>query len=520
MEFAMQEVSFRRGRPRNPHAYRRAQIAVAQAIVEMGRIGGNLPRIRAQKSLGSRAKSRRKGQELPAEFNDDDLAELLATGANGLGIKKLASGSRAIHPATATSAVQKLIESGKLPRRALSPIALDSGHARAMKPFAPLMRQLLRVKIGSAPPPHLQRKVRRIADLHRAAIVDFGRVAKKDRARFREASSQLRGALLALRAAELSFDAAPGDELYRAVATAARALQEALDQLVVSRWYVRTPRYRGRQAVRQMLPPLGANGVPALAPILSWTVARLEGDAVDFTTSIQILRELVHLRWDEDPFSTEPIEVWQEEANAASTEECADQTDEKLCHFTADGAIECAAVNRGPWDRDESLIASDPQLGRLYARAGAKSGSPMACSDDVADRFVRRIVRTAPPGALGTLVLHEIVANWYFQDDEGDSPESEFSDRLRALLVWAERLANPHAERPVGPAPHADGRPVRRGETASKPSWGDMRALLRDLAKIEVRPWVEMNMDVPEALPLEEQWWNASLEGREGGRTA
>lgn len=133
---------------------------------------------------------------------------------------------------------------------------------------------------------------------------------------------------------------------------------------------------------------------------------------------------------------------------------------------------------------------------------------------------MRRVVRTADAGDLGTLVLFSLVENWYFQDDEGDSLESDFEDRLRALRAWAEKRAYPGAVDRVGWVPHADGRSVRAGEIASTPSWGDIKSLLRDLAKIEVRPWVEMNMDVPEPLPLEQQWWTAPAETREGGCSA
>jgi len=491
MEFGMQEVSSRRGRPRNPAVYRGAQIAVAQAIVEMGRIGGNLPWMRTQKKArSSKTAERGTGKQLPTRFSDDDLAELLAIGSNQRGIKKLAEGSRAIHPATATSAVQKLIECGRLPRRALSPIALDNGHARAMKPFAPLMKQLLRVKIGSEPPQHLLRKVQRLAELHRAAIVDFGRVETEERARFRQASGQLRGALLALNGAELSDGAGADEDNYCDVATAAVAVQEALDQLVVSQWRIRTPRYVGRQAVRQVLPPFSSSGVPLLGSLVSWIKARLPGETEDFMTAVQLMQELVRGRWAKAP-------TYQ----ASRDDQPSDQI--------YPSEVACADTGRKPWDRDESLIASDPRLGPLYGRIGKAACQASACSANPDDRFVRRVARTANAGNLGTLVLFQIVENWYFQDDEGDSLESDFEDRLRALRAWAEKRAYSGAIDRVGWVPHADGRPVRAGESASTPSWSDMKSLLRDLAKIEVRPWVEMNMDVPDALPLDKQWWRA-----------
>jgi hypothetical protein len=487
----MQGVSSRRGRPRNPAVYRGAQIAVAKAIVEMGRIGGNLPWMRAQKKArSSKTAARRNGKQPAARFSDDDLAELLPIGSNQRGIKKLADGSRAIRAETATSAVQKLIERGLLPRRALSPIALDNGHARAMKPFAPLMKQLLRVKIGSEPPQHLQRKVQRLAELHRAAIVDFGRIEKEERARFREASGQLRGALLALRNAELSDVAGADEDSYCDVAAAAVAVQEALDQLVVSQWRIRTPRYVGRKAIRQVLPPFSPSGVPLLGSVVSWIKARLPGKTEDFMAAVQLMQELVRRRWAKVP-------TYQAGRN--------DQPSEQI-HTSA---VACADAGRKPWDLDESLISSDPWLGPLYGRIGKAASQASNIGANPDDRFVRRVVRTTDAGNLGILLLFQMVGNWYFQDDEGDSLESDFEDRLRALRAWAEKRAYPGANVRVGRVPHADGRPVRAGENASMPSWSDMKSLLRDLGKIEVRPWVEMNMDVPDALPLDQQWWRA-----------
>lgn len=504
----MEKVSSRRGRPRSTRTYRSAQIAVAMTVMEMGRIGGNLPRLRALRANASKPSPGRMGRKLPPEFKDADLAALLPIGSDAPGIQRLASGRRAILPATAASCVLRLIETGRLPRRALSPIALDSGHARAMKPFIPLMTQLLRVKLGSPPPPYLMQKVQKLAALHRTALLDFGEVEKKERGCFRKARRELRGALLNLRDAELSSAAGADPSAYASVAKAAKAVQEALDSRVVSLWHVCTPRYLAREAVRQVMPPFGPDGVPQLERWASWIETRLTGGPVEFRSALHLVRDLVTKRWNEDPFDTAPANVDQDPADSRRQVGPEEQPFESQSFPVDAHQDRGGTMGQAPWDRDESLIAGDPWLGPLYGRLDEDASEGFVhWLDD--DRFVRRVLRSVDPAKLGAMVLFQFLEHWYFEDDCGDSPESDFSDRLSALQVWAARLADAGAVGAHERVPHADGRPVRNGETAATPSWCDIRALLRDLARIEVRPWIEMNLDLPDALPLEQQWWNA-----------
>lgn len=500
IKYRMQKVSSCRGRPRNSSAYRDAQIEVAKAIVEMGRIGANLPRMRAERSRKLKFSDRRSRRRLPARVNDTGVADILGFGADARGVKKLAQGSRAILPATSACAVQNLIEHGCLPRRALSPVAIDSGHARAMKPFAPVVNQLVRVKLGSPPPASLQRKIRRLVALHRAALLDFRKVENADRARFREASAQLRSACLDMRSAELSFGPGADGLAFAAVANAAMAVQNVLDQLVVCHWQLRTPRYAGSDAVRQFVPPSGTAGVPALAHVVAWVQERMADGAVEFQTALEIVREIVRCRWGEDPFSLAPVLT---EVSLEEEQPVASGPDEK-CDPPSRTQRFC--------DRDEALIASDPRLGPLYGRAGGGARAVQSIGMSAEDRFVRRMLRSVDPGRLGAMILFQFAENWYFGEDRGDSPETDFMDRLRAVRVWAAKQTGAAGAELVESVPHADARPVRSGETASTPSWSDVRVLLRDLARIEVRSWTEMNMDVPDALPSDEQWWRVDSE--------
>jgi hypothetical protein len=502
----MQKVSSCRGRPRNSSAYRGAQIEVAKAIVEMGRIGANLPRMRAEQSRKFKFSDRRSRRSLPARVNDTGVAEILGFVSDARGVKKIAQGSRAILPATSVCAVQNLIEHGCLPRRALSPVAIDSGHARAMKPFAPVMSQLMRLRLGSPPPARLQRKIRRLVALHRAALSDFREFENADRSRFRNASAQLRSACLAMRAAELSSEPEPDGRHFANVARAAMAVQEVLDQLVVSHWHLRTPRYSGPDAVRQFVPLSGGSGVPALAHVVAWVQERMAHDTDDFQTALEIVREIVRRRWGDDPFSLAPVPTEVSLDNAQAVASVPDD--------------ECDIPSRVQrfCDRDEALIASDPRLGPLYRRVGAGAAAVPSNCTRPEDRFVRRVLWSVGPGKLGAMILFQIAENWYFGEDRGESVETDFMDRLRAVRVWAAKQAGAAGAEFVENVPHADARPVRSGETACSPSWSDVKVMLRDLARIEVRSWTEMNMDVPDALPLDQQWWRAEAEAAvEGG---
>jgi hypothetical protein len=505
----MQKVSSCRGRPRNSSVYRGAQIEVAKAIVEMGRIGANLPRMRAQRLHKFTTADRRSRRKLPSRVSDAGLAEILEVVSDERGIKKLAEGSRPIHPATSASAVQKLIEHGCLPRRALGPIALDDGHARAMKPFAPVLKQLMRVKLGAAPPDRLRMKVRRLVALHRAALVDFRKFESADRLSFRAASSQLRSACLALRDADLSSGPGADGADFAAVAHAAMAVQHALERLVVSNWHLRTPRYGGRDAVRQFVPLTGSVGVPALAPVVAWIQERLGNGGAEFQSAVRVMQEIVQCRWGEDPFSLVPERTETRfGVEPVTFESQAPLEPQEVAPGSEDDE---ASPNRAQrfCDQDEALISSDPRLGPLYGRVDRVERVSIWDDARADDRFVRRVLNSVDPGKVGAMVLFQFVENWYFDDERGDAIETDFLDRLRAVRVWAANKAGPEGSELVERVAHADARPVRAGETASTPSWSDVKVLLRDLARIDVRSWTEMNVDVPDALPLDQQWWRA-----------
>jgi len=169
------------------------------------------------------------------------------------------------------------------------------------------------VNLGTKPCPRLLAKITKLVQLHRESILDFRRVENGERSRFRSASVHLRGALLALHEVTSRSGSSALEDAYCAVAAAAQVVQEALNSLVVSRWHVRTPRLVTDVALRDVIPPIGPSGVPALGNLLNWLKEQLTDGLADFETAAEILRENVPSRWHEDPF-----EALAEEGGSAS----------------------------------------------------------------------------------------------------------------------------------------------------------------------------------------------------------
>ncbi|OYV04566.1 MAG: hypothetical protein CFE26_16195, partial [Verrucomicrobiales bacterium VVV1] len=423
------------------------------------------------------------------------------------GIKKLAAGTRAIHPATSASAILKLIEQGFLPRRALGPIALDAGHARAMLPFASVRTRLLRLKLGSVPSPGLLDRITKLVALHRDSILDFRRVENEERARFREAGAGLRGALMMLREVTSGGSASEAADAYLAVATAAEAVQAALNALVVSRWQLRTPRLVAEVAVRNLLPPMDPTGIPSLGSLVVRLKEQLGDGAANFETAVEILRQLVRSRWNEDPFQIEAGNDVPDSSGGLDDVGFRNGRPGDVWRLPAANGFEEERAPPGPWDGDERLVAADKRLGSMYSRKGLVGRPLPIVQASAEDRFARAVLRDVPPLELAAFLVLKSVENWYFSDDFGETIESDFEDRLRSLHRWAARRAGPGSAMPVERVSHADGRRVRLCEAAAEPSWVDIKGLLRDLAKVEVRPWSEMNIDVPDPLPVDKQWW-------------
>jgi len=157
------------------------------------------------------------------------------------------------------------------------------------------------------------------------------------------------------------------------------------------------------------------------------------------------------------------------------------------------------------------LISDDNRLGPMYGRGGHIAHMSPTAQMRPEDRFVRRVARAIPAAEQKVIFLFRMTENWYFTDDFGNTTESDFEDRLHAVQAWAARRAGASIWSPAEQVSYADGRRHRLGEAVAEPSWGDIKTILRDLAKIEVRPWTEMNLDVPDPLPVDRQWWNVPV---------
>jgi hypothetical protein len=90
-----------------------------------------------------------------------------------------------------------------------------------------------------------------------------------------------------------------------------------------------------------------------------------------------------------------------------------------------------------------------------------------------------------------TLAMAE---NWYF-GDQAEDEESDFEERLATVRRWAQlMLAGGPNQRETESSAAAV---VAKRSATDAPETSDVKRLVKDLMRLDVRPVVEMNMDMP-----------------------
>lgn len=122
----------------------------------------------------------------------------------------------------------------------------------------------------------------------------------------------------------------------------------------------------------------------------------------------------------------------------------------------------------------------------------------VATLSPAAKKLLRRFIRAGGAHGAEFLLLMAMVENWYFGDLQPECKQSDFEERLDAVRAWtaaaplcAELERNDEGDKRGKPAPSGSCK-------LPAPSRADVKRLVNELMRLDVRPLVEMNADLPE----------------------
>lgn len=486
-----------KGRPRRYPPLHSMCTDVAAAIAQMARRGANTKNVRANLLSPPRPAIRGYGE---AEWwGGRNLAQILGVGGDESAFNRLASGSRAIGPEKAVSLVRCIINHGLLPADALDELA-PSGYARAMAPFAPLFADLRALGAFQMPPVALAEKVSLHADNYRSALVKRNEQEKAERASLRTARKEAVASLLIMQSV---LSRAPNDDdhdIYRKVVAALDEVTSAFDSIKVSTWEIaRSTREELAALSLEIAPPIGPDGQPAFASLFRWIKNNALKDVPGRSQVVDQLCERVQDRWGIDPraaatriaASEGPADQWQVFdlspivlKTYPAEESCGEQASDPISSLPGVGCEGSQEVTSGAErDRPTALDLSCALVATL---------SPAA------KKLLRRFTRAGGAHSAEFLLLVAMAENWFFGDLQPECKQSDFEERLDAVRAWtAARL--PCAELERNDEGDKRGKPAPSGSCKlPAPSRADVKRLVNELMRLDVRPLVEMNADLPE----------------------
>lgn len=486
-----------KGRPRGYPPQHSMCAEAAGAIVQMARRGADTKNARA--NLRSPPRPAIRGHGEAEWWGGRKLAQILGVGGDESAFNRLASGSRAVATEKAVSLVRCVINHGLLPADALDDLA-PIGYARAMAPFAPLFADLRALGAVQMPPVALAEKVSLHADNYRSALVERNEQEKAERASLRAARKDAVASLLNLQAV---LTRAPKDEdhdIYGKVVAAIDEVTSAFDSISVSTWEVACSTREELAALSlEIAPPIGPDGQPAFASLFRRIKDNALQNVPDRAQAVARLCERVRVRWGIDP-REEPIGLAASDGHA----------DHWLVFDLSPIVLKtCAAeetCGEQASDRDSSLPGVDcagfqevtSEAGRDQPTALELSCALVATLLPAAKKLLRRFTRAGGAHSAEFLLLVAMTENWYFADQQPECKQSDFEERLKAVRAWAAAML-PCAELERNDEGDKRGKPAPSGSCKlPAPSRADVKRLVNELMRLDVRPLVEMNADLPE----------------------
>ena len=459
----------------------------------MGRQGANWRNALA----GLRTAPKRSDRNAHAEWwGAERLALVLGVGGKD-GFNRMALGRTPIAAETAVSCMRELINGGLLHPREVRALPSSIGHARALLPFGPVLPELRKAKCCQIPSDRIAAHVEQLAESYRAALVAKRGDEVVERKVLREARADAVCALLDLQTVVDREPHCADYEILKGAAAAIARLDEAMNAELLSSCEVAlSPREAIAGFARQFAPPAGPDGQPDFAGLFKAASMGAPAVAVARTRVIEQFLARVADRWGVDPRTAN----WQEaEVDASSAWKVLDLAAPSPRKQRPRRRVR---VTRRPLTLRSGGAGSSIKVPFQYARnAGAPPREVRSryCGLAASDlKFMRRVTR---PGGLYDprfLLTMAMAEEWYFDEDRPDCRQTDFENRLAEIDHWA-RTALERLDGMVLTGREHDSRehcePVR-------PTRSGVKRLIRELMRLDVRPRVELNLDMPEPASL------------------
>lgn len=479
----------RQGRPHKFEPLLSANASTGGAIAAMARQGA----VWHNALAGLRHAPKRSKREGHVEWwGATELAQFLGLGGKDA-FNRMALGRIPIAPDKAVSYMRELIKKGLLDPQELRAIRRTVGHSRALYPFGPVLAELRKARYFQVPSKELAERVDQLAEDYRSALSARADAESEERTTLRAARAVAVCALLGLQKV-LGREALGGDrKIIEAVATAIEQTNEAMNRVAFGVCEVAlSPREASILFARQFMAPNGPDGQPDFAGLFRAVTMGAPEVAEARARSIDELVQRVTDRWGIDP----RLAGWR-----AVEPNC------RVLNLVVSAPrkprpkhpIAFARRQRKP----QSLRTGRARVkvAFQYARnAGVPvGGSASRYSDLTAHdlKFMRRITR---PGGLHDprfLLAMAMAEEWYFGDERPECRQSDFESRLDEVREWAVSVLS-RGMTSVSQDLEAGG---GDGKVA-QPTKVNVKRLVKELMRLDTRPIVELNMDMPEPMPL------------------
>lgn len=435
-----------RGCPQTYPPLKATCTGVARAIAAMAREGAAKKNARSNLTSPPKQAFRRMGE--PEWWGGRKLAETLGLGSSQDAFNRMATGSPAIATEKTVSFVRKLINNGLLPGHALDDLALSAGHARAMLPFVPLFPELRALDEFAEPPIDLVEKTNKLADDFRIAIAKQNMLEKDERTRVRQARINAVAAMLDLRG-KLRRREADCPEVYGRVIGAINGLSSALNSVSNATWEIKSsPRDELAALARDVALPTGPDGQPAFQYLFRWIELNALGERPERARIIGEFCCRVCERWGEDP---------------------------RLV-LSGIGAHEVPCAFWSMLDLSSQQAVLSP----------------------AAKRFLEKITGAGGVHGVKFMLLMAVAERWYFADELPDCERTDFENRLDAVRTWAASMLLRAESASCNLARQTCEEQVRERQAGLTPTQDQVKRLVKELLRLDVRPSVEMNFDLPE----------------------
>lgn len=420
-----------------------------------------------------------------------ELAQFLGLGGKDV-FNRLARGRTPIALEKAVSCMRELIKAGLLDPQELRAIPSTVGHSRALYSFGPVLAEIREARYFQVPSEKLSEQIDQLAENYRSALSTRADAESEERTALRAARAVAVCALLDLQKV-LGREALGGDrEVIEAVATAIEQINEAMDRVAFGVCEVAlSPREASILFARQFMAPNGPDGQPDFAGLFRAVTVGAPEVAEARAALIDELVRRVTDRWGVDP----RLAGWR---GADPNWRVLDLVVSAPSKPRLKHPIAIARRPRKPL----SLRTARPRV-KVTFKYARNAGAPVrrfasrysglrAC--DL--KFMRRITR---PGGLHDprlLLTMAMAEEWYFGDERPDCRQTDFENRLNEVREWAVSVTSrgvTSVSQRLKPGSGGDGK-------VAKPTKVNLKRLIRELVRLDVRPFVELNMDMPEPI--------------------